>query len=656
MIKPLVDFTNRQLQDDNLRTLGVRPKSGLHIKLRITNEGRLNGEEYLDLDGAESVYYDGQSEPGEDMAWFLERAGHIWYVSSNKAVDRRKWVHTASPYCVAVKRQSLPEAIPPGADEKRKPQGKEYAKKEYNFKDWFDGYFTAAFEHIAPEEVEWVRLFERFFHDRQQVMGFLIGQEGFYDLQEGEYVVFYLDRPVGDYATAHHDHLSQNLFNTTKYNVQPEGEAEVYGTSDFFTGYNSKKPFLEHQRAPFDIGLRISQSDAVALDQFQQLMRRGIFPRPLPVFVGPQAETLNRKFDELVQREYGKKSDDRHRDVIKSILKLGAERRAQFVLFYYAGGMILDWGRVARYSHELTSDSRSGWRIEPLLPETQTGEGGTGFRYGPLNDVFDLEDNLLPVIFDNELIVKITSGKGREAIRKIVGRRWFSELSNKAGKDGVMASVAAYRQGFYDFIYKGQRGQISASAFRKIMLASIRYSLEQDEVGSYGHTEEHRLRLKLNILCSLYGHFDRDYQTSYTMQQTIRELPNRLTRVLTRLDGEEAVHLSSIDEFTYLAGQVIRYVFQQMRSDSTPHGKLTPYLNARTAGKLAEQISKLYTQYTHIKISKQFETALSELNLFDPDQQQKINTTVLLAGYFNYARQEDRLLNAGNYATTITES
>ena len=651
MIKSLIDFTNRQLKDENLKTLGVRPKAGLHIKVAITNERRLNDEEYLNLDGAEAVYYDGKTEPGEEMTWFLDRASHIWYVSSNKAVDRRKWVHTASPYCVAVKRQSLPEAIPPDADEQRKPQGKEYAKNEHDFKDWFGGYFTAAFKHAPPEEIERLRLFERFFHDRQRMMGFLTRQKDFYALKEGEYIILYLDLPVADYATAHHDHLSQNLFNTTNYNEQPEAEAEVYGTSNFFTGYNSKKPFLEHQRAPFDIGLRITQSDAVALDQFQQLMRRGIFPRPLPVFVGPQAETMNREFDELVQRDYGKKSDDRHRDVIKSILKLGAERRAQFVLFYYAGGMILDWGRVARYSHELITDARSGWRIEPLLYETPTGEGGTGFHYGLLSDVFDLEDQLLPVVFDNELIVKITEGRGKNAVRKIVARRWFSELSNKAGKEGVMASVAAYRQGFYDFIYKGQRGQISAAAFWKIMLASIRYSLQQDEVGSYGHTEEYRLRLKINILCSLYGHFDGDYDKSNKMKQTIRELPNRLTQVLNRRDGEEAVHLNNIDEFTYLAGQVIRYIFRQMRTDAATHSKLTPYLNAKSTKQLVDQISKLYKQYTHINISSQFETAMSELSLFNLKGQQDVDTTILLAGYFNYAREEDRLLNANNYKT-----
>ena len=165
----------------------------------------------------------------------------------------------------------------------------------------------------------------------------------------------------------------------------------------------------------------------------------------------------------------------------------------------------------------------------------------------------------------------------------------------------MLQSVITYRQAFYDFIYKSHRNKVSSHAFRKILLRSIDYSIAQDEVGSYGHTEERAIRNKLNILFSLWDHFDGGYQNSSIMKQSIRDLPERVRQVVHRATGEEAIHLKSEDEFAYLAGQAIRYIFQQVRTDAAPHAKLTPYLNVRSAGKLAEKISRLYEQYNHIQ-------------------------------------------------------
>ena len=264
MINHIINFVNRQMKSPDLRTLGLRPKPGLHIKVSIAERASydLFAAEDIDLTKAEVAYYDDKSTPGEELDWFVERASHIWYVSSNKAIDRKKRIHTASPYCVAFRRESLPDVIPPDAPEKRKPKGKKFEGAPLVFKEWFEPYFETIFSHVQAEEIERLRLFQRMFYDRERLMSFLQRLDHFHDLDEKDYVSFYLDEPLEKYERAHRDHLSQNLFNTTKYNLQPEGEKQTYGTSDFLTGYNSKKPFLEHQRAPFDVGLRITQSDA----------------------------------------------------------------------------------------------------------------------------------------------------------------------------------------------------------------------------------------------------------------------------------------------------------------------------------------------------------------------------------------------------------
>lgn len=73
------------------------------------------------------------------------------------------------------------------------------------------------------------------------------------------------------------------LFNTNEYNISVENQ--LYGTSDFLNGFPTKKPFLSHQSAVFDIAGRITGEMAGNLHDFQEIMRRNVLPRPLPLFV-----------------------------------------------------------------------------------------------------------------------------------------------------------------------------------------------------------------------------------------------------------------------------------------------------------------------------------------------------------------------------------
>jgi CRISPR-associated protein Csh1 len=102
-------------------------------------------------------------------------------------------------------------------------------------------------------------------------------------LKDTEYVIFYLDEPVASYRKANERYLVDKLFNTNEYNSTIE--EEVFGTSDFFNGFNSKKPYLTHQSATFDIPGRISSKEARALYEFGDIIGRGILPRPLPLFL-----------------------------------------------------------------------------------------------------------------------------------------------------------------------------------------------------------------------------------------------------------------------------------------------------------------------------------------------------------------------------------
>ena len=77
------------------------------------------------------------------------------------------------------------------------------------------------------------------------------------------------------------------MFNTEKYNSDKELNPETFGLSNFHNGLNQKKPFLEHKTAtPFKgISNRIQAKDTVFLNDFDILLRRKVFPQPLPIFI-----------------------------------------------------------------------------------------------------------------------------------------------------------------------------------------------------------------------------------------------------------------------------------------------------------------------------------------------------------------------------------
>lgn len=633
-------------------TLGLRLKPGLHIELKLRQGSDRTGTLFddqswnLDLKDYRIEHYDGKSGLSPFLQQCAQRIANGWCINTNKCYDLpKKGAHSCSPYMVGFKRESLPDVPPEDPPKGYKAKGAKYTKDKPKLFARLQGYFANAYETLDENEHGRLHPFERFLRDESSVMNFLKTTEEFTQLSDKEYIIFYLDEPLEHYRAAHRRYLASRLFNTNDHNLDaPDNSGEVYGTPDFYTGYNVKKPYLLHQTATFDIQRRISSEDAVALYEFQQLMGRGIFPRPLVIFESnEEAEALNVQYGQIVQRAYLEDGRTSHREIIRRLGKTSNLAQANFLLLYYYGGQILDYGQVTRFEYELRNDRGLSWQIQDVMHEQTISKSG-GALYQPIGDVFELEDVVLPVLFDNELVQVLRDKKGT-----VVGikRRYFDELDAKYSKSAVLFQlVLDYRRAFYDYIYKSRRNAVTAELFRRVLMQSIRDGIRRDEIENGYHTQERYLLRKLNLLISLHGHFDGDFQKSTNMQETITAVPAHLERVLDNDDEKTVVHLENQKQFAYLAGQTLRYLFGKMNTDTVPHSQLDGYLNKRTTKDLTNALAKLFARYTHVKFSNRFATAMSELMAYGGDQDEPVDTTMLLAGYFRYVRQEDRLLNA----------
>src|SRR5690606_11120064 len=129
-------------------------------------------------------------------------------------------------------------------------------------------------------------------------------------LGPSDYIIIYNEASIEDYKSFNTKDLTEGLFNTAQFNV--ELGHETFGTSNFYNGFNSKKPFLTHQTASFDITGRIADSEAKDLSEFSAMISKRLFPNPLPIFIDDQE--LSNYAIEIFYREEGKRPT--HRETI----------------------------------------------------------------------------------------------------------------------------------------------------------------------------------------------------------------------------------------------------------------------------------------------------------------------------------------------------
>lgn len=446
MINQLIQFT-RSIPEEKLIKFD-KPKTGLHIQLAINTSE--DGQQSLDENKAIIERWDGKEELSEFLLWCTDKTNLSWNINTNKCFDLpAKGIHSCSPYCVAFKKESL-------------AGGAKHAKDKTKIYDRFEAYFTKAFELLENEaDQQPLILWKNFFTDSGRLTNFLNQQEELLKLiKDGEYIVFYLLEDRSSYQSSHKKYLSNKLFNTDDYTIaHPSKASELLGTNDFKNGFNSKKPYLEHQSAPFKITGRISSSDAAALYQFERLMRYRVFPTPLPIFVNEaERQALQQSFFELATLDFDGKNRPSHTKVMSKLLEKEDKKISNYYLLYHSMGEIIDFDFVPKFEYKLRTDKDRPWLIQsPFFKENKDTI---------LSNVFDFQDNVLPIIFNNSLVVK---RKDKASIYK-----WFEDISSNDNTTKHL--VSTYRKAFYNFIYKSRRSAITHNIFHKIMKTSIAHT------------------------------------------------------------------------------------------------------------------------------------------------------------------------------------
>ncbi|WP_353720209.1 hypothetical protein [Dyadobacter sp. 676] len=600
MIKEIAQFVNSL--DPDFKSLGLKPKDGLHILLRIQSVSEI--DVLADESLVTAVYTKSKSLLPEELNWldhFASLAQLSWCVNTNKCFDLpTKAIHSCSPYCVAMKRENL-------------VNGEKYlvnaASGKSQVYDRINTYLSKGQDLLENEsDRQRVEVFKHALNNEAKMHAWLDRICAFSEMKDAEYVIFYLDEPIEKYQAANAKYLSDKLFNTSDYN-KVVGE-EMYGTSDFFNGFSSKKMFLVHQSASFDISGRISAKDAKSLYEFQDLMGRNIFPRPLPIFINPDELTESLALFKKNAEDGGKMS---YKEIIERLYDKHRSELGNYYLLFHQAGVIKDFDFVSKFEYYLTGENDKPWKVDDMFH----------CNYSPaIKNVFDFQYIILFKIFNNALIVKTKKGDFQH--------KYFDDIDSAYCKSDVTyLQVMRYRRAFYDFVFKSKRGSVTRQMFDDILRASIIEDMRLDEFKNNSHSQYYPIREKLNIWFSLSEKFDLKYNQPFTMASKLKE-HRAFIQKLTK--GEASIETD--DQYAFTVGQVIAYLMSKSKTGDKSYQRLEPFLQQVRSRELNKAIARMFDTYKHENFSANFRIPFAEVLEFETNSVRDLIPTIL-AGIFS---------------------
>lgn len=642
MLKEIINFTNNLSED--FKNEGVKPREGLHIVLQVLEK---DGEFHIDM---ENYQYEIYSKKMKEETEFIQKCKFLsqnaWCIDTNKCFDLpTKAIHSCSPYMVAFKREHLE-----GGEKFKENQRKNKDQLTERFGIYFEK-ANALFE--KEEDVSSNQVFEYFFSTKKfETILKSISQKNEVDLRainerievekerlkneknkedkeviklkisdleqsallyknldDSEYYLFYLDKSVEEFKTVHAKYLGEKLFNTEKYNTLPDEQGLIFGTSNFLNGFNSNMPFLMHQTASFDITGRISNAEAKTLFDFQQILARGILPKPLPFFI--YKEELQEKVIDLF-KESGNKMG-----FVEIVENLWENYKKDFKNYYFLywqntkdGIVFQDFDFVSQFEYEFDAEI---YNYFGLLEKGSKGKDEKITHYPKINTVFEFEKSVLKLLLQN----------------KYLKLDYFSDLKHDEydSKSNTFQAYAKYRKAVYDFIYKSKRESIDTRIFSDMVFSHIKDDIKNDN----GYS----IKEKLNIWFSLYEKFDlhNSKQNTITMASKLKDYQDFVSKLAA---GQADLDKADDTHFAFAAGQVIEYVIQKSRSDNKSYQLLEPYLQQSKCTEFKKALANDIARYKHAINDNEwrFKNVCAFVQTWDTDKNMKELLPEILAGVF----------------------
>ncbi|MEJ5265018.1 MAG: hypothetical protein WHT29_06860 [Bacteroidales bacterium] len=483
-----------------------------------------------------------------------------------------------------------------------------------------EAYFKAAEKYLDKNNSKYVTWFNDFQHFVKNKMFDYLENRGEYAKVSDKFMFyFFLKEPdLEDFVKIHKQYLSERIFTDNSYNIPQSTKNAIpdnntFGIPSALSGFNSKKPFLEHRTGPNDVNYRVNLNTALNLQKFFDLQQKNkILPNPMPIFVDENELT------EKAIKFYKEDTRKGYKEIIEDLLKT-KENLQNFYLIYFQAGekgsriVDFDFVPVFRYKTDDMPEIQAIFNIN-------SKEKGLLLKNYKINNVFDFQEKVSEKIFNRQLIIKTENA---------IWMKYFDTIDVKpeyGATEAIVNLLYKYRKAIYDYIYKSKQQAITGIIFDDIMYHSIIDDIRHD---SSEYDKTYSIKEKLNLWFSLYNYFNKNQEN---MASKIPELLEKCKKIANN-DNE---HLADDKEFAFAAGQIIYFLLNQSVASNKTHALLEPFLQKTSAVQLQNAISNLIGAYKHaIEFGHgRFERLSKEVLAYETEANIKDLQRFILAGYF----------------------
>ncbi|WP_026474898.1 hypothetical protein [Alkaliflexus imshenetskii] len=418
---------------------------------------------------------------------------------------------------------------------------------------------------------------------------------------------FFMDAPkMSDYNLFYDKYIESGVF------LYPLKKNETHGISnDITVGNVTKKPFMRHKTASFEVNFKVSGDEAKSIYKFFRLKSENkILPNPCPIFV--QQDELN---EDIVHFQIEDKTLTFPKLINQLTSKHNADLKNYYLIYFQKGlkgSQIIDIDFVPHFKYMLDS-----------IKLTEVFWLGGRFSANVISNVFELQGRVFNSVFNGQLCPSDTWVK------------YFDEIEPNPKyqfTDAICNLMLQYRKSIYDYIYKSRHQSITCAMFDRMMSVSILEDIRIDEYRYDNHSRGYHIKEKLNLWFSLYTHFSQN-QNRENMASRIPELVEKMKAVA---NGDSVSFSEDPAEFAFGAGQIVYFLLTKSAASNKSYAMLEPFLQKTKVSQLQDAISNSIAMYKHeIDVSKgRFEKLASEVLGYNSDINMKDYLRYFLAGCF----------------------
>ncbi|MBU5439706.1 hypothetical protein KQI42_16950 [Tissierella sp. MSJ-40] len=504
--------------------------------------------------------------------WFKIRDYYSSLVDMNKAIDKKKKIHSNNYLAIFIKKENLvgSEAL---SKVELMARLEEYydilEKPEIKYKDKRG---KDLLNTVKPDVDNLDLKIKRDFimNNLDDIIDEIEAKKDEFD---GYVKIFFADKEdFKKYKLEYTRYLLPNIFNKNDYNVLLNNE--IVGLSNNNMGMNSKKTYLEHKTTKFKVPYRITSTDAMILKKFFDWLN---FQPQGSIYI-PTDFKFNKSISDFKDNEV----EDCH-------------------YLYISKGkevVIEDYEFLPRFKKTIDFTLENFLQIEEGEKENR--------QISPnkkINKLWELESEVDEVFFNKRL-----------------KNGYFMDPKIKDDFSKNMLNILILsRQALYCYFKKGSSLQL-ISIIDRISLDLIKDHLRRDY--NLKAAKAYNLRLSLLEYFQLEGRF---------MGGRIK---NIIETLKIKINSDDIKDLDTDEEFYFLSGQLAYFLLSKSRANKKTHDLLEGFLKAKNASEVKKQLRYSYDRYKHaIPLDyKRFNKSLSMVLGYDVESNKKYED-VFLAGF-----------------------